>query len=245
MHRLIERAGEAPFPDDVIRTLAEPINDSLVDIRPDGLIYVSHPHYRDRLDAAFGVGGWALVPLAAPKVSGNRVIYYGFLKARGQYIGDAFGGAEYLPQNRNGNFDNSAEAAKSDCLVRCCKALPIFRECWDKEYADFWKATYAEQVGSNGGRGPRVWRKKGTAMRGFSARPDRDPESEFRKIATVDIENAAHMAAIKEEGRLRIGARDVHNENEPGYDDNDDALRAAYESEMADKDWATSGKEEF
>lgn len=217
MHKLIERSGEEPFPNEIICILSEPIDDRLVDIRPDGLIYVSHPHYRDRLDRAFGPGAWALVPLAQPKVSGNRVIYYGFLKARGQYISDAFGGASYYPQNRDGNFDNSAEAAKSDCLVRCCKALPMFRECWDKEYADYWCATYAEQGVTRQSQGKVVWKKKGEAMRDFTLRPDRQSESEFRKRESLLDENQRHIDSIPGNRPLLTRANEAFNENSDSY----------------------------
>lgn len=218
MHRLIERAGEVPFPDDIIRILSEPIDDTLVDIRPDGLIFVSHPHYRDRLDAAFGVGAWALVPLDKPQIKDNRVVYWGFLKARGQYIGDAVGGSQYYPNNAQGSYDNSVEAAKSDCLVRCCKALPMFRECWDREYADYWKATYAEQGVTAQSRGQKVWKKKGIAMRDFTTRPDRQSQGEMHRATRVTDEQKAHIEAIANEGTLRIAARDEHNENEPDHD---------------------------
>jgi len=183
MHRLIERAGEESFNERIVGVLSEPVADDLVDIRPDGLIYVSHTHYRNRLDDAFGVGGWALVPLAAPRIQDNRVCYYGFLKAAGRYIADAVGGAQYYPNNRQGSYDNSVEAAKSDCLVRCCKALPMFRECWDHEYAEYWKRTYAHQVASGEPGGGRIWKKKGAAMRNFDTRPGRLAESEYRKPA--------------------------------------------------------------
>lgn len=245
MHKLIERAGEEPFPSDVIRILSEQIDDTLVDIRPDGLIFVSHPHYRDRLDRAFGVGGWALVPLAMPKIQDNRVLYYGFLKAHGRYIADAVGGHQYYPNNRMGNYDNSVEAAKSDCLVRCCKALPMFRECWDKEYGDYWKATYAELVAPQGNRGERIWRKKGTAVRGFTARPDRDPEDEFRKPPRIEDENNAHMAALKEDKPLRTVSKDEYSDNAPDYGD-DEQFRMEWEQErreMAEQTRLT--REEF
>ena len=202
MHHLIERAGEEPFPDDVVRILSEPIDDALVDVRPDGLIYVSHPHYRDRLDSAFGPGAWALIPLAVPRVQDNRVLYYGFLKARGQYIADAVGGAQYYPNNRQGNYDNSVEAAKSDCLVRCCKALPMFRECWDKEYADYWLASYAEQGVTRASQGQKVWKKKGSAMRDFTMRPDRQSLGEYSRPPRLEDENAKHLAAISRGDKL-------------------------------------------
>ena len=219
MHKLIERAGEEAFPSDTIRILSEPINDSLVDVRPDGLIYVSHTHYRDRLDAAFGVGAWALVPLEAPKVSGNKVYYYGFLKARGQFIADAYGEAAYYPGNSNGSYGNSVESAKSDCLVRCCKALPMFRECWDKEYADYWVATYAEKGVTKQSQGKVVWKKKGEAMRDFTMRPDRQSQGEYYRAPRIQDENQAHIEAIASEGTLRLAARDEYNDNAEYYDD--------------------------
>ena len=219
MHRLIERAGEEPFPDDIIRILAEPIDDSLVDVRPDGLIFVSHPHYRDRLDRAFGVGAWALVPLDKPAVKDNRVVYWGFLKARGQYIGDAVGGAQYYPNNRQGSYDNSVEAAKSDCLVRCCKALPMFRECWDKEYADYWLSQYAEQGVTRTSQGQKVWKKKGVAMRDFTMRPDRQSVGEYSKASRLEDENQRHIDSIEGNKPLLVQDKHDYQENEPGYNE--------------------------
>lgn len=219
MQSLIDRAGEEPFPDDLIRSLSEPIDDRIVDIRPDGLIFVSHPHYRDRLDAAFGVGGWALVPLAKPAIKDNRVIWYGFLKARGRFIADAIGGAEYIPNNPNDSYDNAVEKAKSDCLVRCCKVLPMFRECWDKEYADYWKATYAQEVAMPWTKRGKGWKKMGAAMRNFDTRPGRAHQSEYHRAPRVTDEQNAHIEAIAAEGTLRLLARDEFNENGPGYNE--------------------------
>lgn len=217
MHTLIERAGEVPFPPEVIERLSEPIRDELVDIRPDGLIFVSHPHYRNRLDAAFGVGGWALVPLAPAKIVGNRVVFYGFLKARGQYIDAAYGGHTYYQNNSQQNYDDAVESAKSDCLVRCCKSLPMFRECWDKEYADYWKATYAEEGVTSQSRGRPVWKKRGEAMRDFTRRPDRQAVSEYIKPARLIDEQLQHMEAIKHEGKLWLASKDEFNENSDDY----------------------------
>lgn len=226
MYQLIQRAGEEPFPSEIIQTLSEPIDDTLVDIRPDGLIFVSHPHYRDRLDRGFGVGAWALVPLDKPQVKDNRVVYWGFLKARGQYIGDAVGGAQYYPNNSQGSYDNSVEAAKSDCLVRCCKALPMFRECWDKEYADYWVATYAEQGVTRQSKGQKVWKKKDTAMRDFTMRPDRQSQGEYYRAPRVQDEQQRHIDSIAREGTLRFEAKDEVEEHEPFYDADQEAYEA-------------------
>lgn len=219
MHRLIEKAGEEPFPDDIIHTLSEPIDDSLVDIKPNGAIFVSHPHYRDRLDRAFGVGGWALVPLAQPKTQGNRVVWWGFLKARGQYIGDAVGGCTYIVANSEMNWDDAAEGAKSDCLARCCKALPMFRECWDKEYADYWKATYAQEVAMPRTKSGKGWKKQGAAMRNFDVRPGRAEESEYHRQDRLEDANQAHIDSIPGNKPLKLASKDEYEDHADYYDD--------------------------
>jgi Mitochondrial genome maintenance MGM101 len=202
MHRLMEKAGEQGFDARTVEILSEPIDDALVDVKPNGAIFVSHIHYRDRLDRAFGPGGWALIPLAMPKMENNRVVWFGFLKAGGQYIENAMGGCSYIPSNKEMNYDDCIEGAKSDCLARCCKALPMFRECWDRSYGDYWKATFAEQ-GYNKKWERYEWKKKGEAKPNWTARPERSSESEFKKPASLDKENLQHLNAIAKEGTLR------------------------------------------
>ena len=219
MHRLIERAGEEPFPDDIIRTLAEPIDAGLIDIKSNGSIFVSHPHYRDRLDRAFGVGGWALVPLAAPKRDGERVMWWGFLKARGRYIDSAMGGCSFVPSNMEMNYDDAIEGAKSDCLARCCKSLPMFRECWDKEYADAWKAQHAYEVQHAKNPNKRVWKKKGASMREFDVRPGRASVGEYNKPSRLEDENQRHIDAIPGNKPLLVQDKHDYQENEPGYNE--------------------------
>lgn len=202
MHALMEKAGEEGFDARTVEILSEPIDDALVDVKPNGAIFVSHIHYRDRLDRAFGPGGWALIPLAMPKMENNRVVWFGFLKAGGQYIENAMGGCSYIPSNKEMNYDDCIEGAKSDCLARCCKALPMFRECWNKSYGDYWKATYAEQ-GYNTKWQRYEWKKKGEARSNWTTRPERSSESEFQKPANLDKEHQAHLDAVAKEGTLR------------------------------------------
>lgn len=206
---LIAKSGEEGFSQDVIDVLRAPIDDGIVGIKPNGIIYVTHIHYRDRLDNAFGVGGWCLVPLDKPRLEGRRAIYHGFLKAGGRYIADAIGGCDYIPSNNTMNLDDAVEGAKSDCLVRCCKVLPMFRECWDPEYVDYWKATYAHEVAMPNTRTGRGWKKKGEYMRNFNTKPGKEGESEFRKQPRVEDENNAHIDAINDSGRLLIKGEDT------------------------------------
>lgn len=219
MHALIQRAGEEPYAPDTVRVLRKPINDAVVDIRPDGFIFVSHPHYRDLLDEAFGVGGWALVPLAAPRVEHNKVLWYGFLKAHGRFVDAAIGEMAYFPGKYRSSYGNSAEGAKSDCLVRCCKSLPMFRECWDKEYADYWKSNYAVDYPDPDNPGEVLWKKRDEAKRNFDIKPGRAHQSEWRKPVRVEDENQAHIDAIAGEGRLRLTSKDEYNDTEDFVND--------------------------
>jgi len=205
MHQLMEKAGEQGFDQRIIDILSEGFDERIIDIKPNGTVFVSHIHYRDRLDRAFGPGGWALIQLGMPKLENKRVLWFGFLKANGQFIESAIGGTPYVT-SRDGyfemNYDDCIEGAKSDCLTRCCKALPMFRQLWDKSYADYWKATYAEE-GYNTRTQKKEWKKKGEAMRNWTTRPERSSESEFKKPASLDKENLQHLNAIAKEGTLR------------------------------------------
>jgi Mitochondrial genome maintenance MGM101 len=146
------------------------------------------------------------VPLSAPRVEGYTVYYYGFLKAGGQFVSDAIGEARYIPKNPKDSYGFAVEKAKSDCLVRCCKILPLFRECWDKEYSDYWKSTYAHEVHVAGENPDRQWRKKGEYARNFNTKPGKEHEGEFRKPPRVEDENAAHIESLRRE-RLQKAAR--------------------------------------
>lgn len=219
MHSLIERSGEMPFPPEVQEILSQDAPEGIVDIKPNGAIYVSHPYYRDVLDRAFGVGGWALVPLEPPRIKGDRAIWYGFLKARGQYIESAYGGCTFVPKNREMNEDDAVEGAKSDCLTRCCKAFPLFRNLWNADFAAEWKARYAYQVENPNYPGRRVWKKKGIPMSGIEGKPGRGYQSPFRKPARIQDENQQHIDSIATDKPLGLQSQDEYNDNADYYDD--------------------------
>lgn len=200
MHQLIERAGEAPFDERIQQILSQDAPDEIIDIKPNGAIYVSHPIYRDILDRAFGIGGWALIPLEAPRIKGDRAIWYGFLKCHGRYIESAYGGCTFVPKNREMNEDDAVEGAKSDCLTRCCKVFPLFRNLWNRDFAESWKKEHAQQVENPNYPGRRVWKKKGAAMKGVEGKPGRGHQSPYRKPARVEDENQAHLDAINGRG---------------------------------------------
>ena len=63
-----------------ILALRRPVEDREVEWRPavkDGppvIPYLAHNGYRDRLDAAFGLGGWGMIPVGMPKEK-DGVVY--------------------------------------------------------------------------------------------------------------------------------------------------------------------------
>lgn len=197
MQNLIARAGEVPLPPLVCMVLGEPIEDKMVSIKPTGVIYVGHNFYRDRLDKAFGVGGWVHVPLAPIKREGNEVAYYGMLKAHGQYIGDAVGSMEWKQGNSEMTYSDCIEGAKSESLKRCCKMLPMFRELWDPNYQAHFKSTYCEYVAMPNTKSGKGWRIKAEFRGKFEPRAD----------------------VLPPDRKLNIQRNDAYNDNAEYYDD--------------------------
>ena len=59
--------------------LEAPFTDDEIEIKPTGEVYVSHVHYRTRLNRIFGGGNWGLMSEGEPKQKGDSVIQHWFL----------------------------------------------------------------------------------------------------------------------------------------------------------------------
>lgn len=94
----------------------------------------------------------------------------------------------------------------------------MFRECWDKDYADYWKATYAQEVAMPKTKSGRGWKKKGEYMRNFDVRPERASVGEYSRAPRITDEQQAHVDAIAAEGTLKLMAREYDYDN-PWSDD--------------------------
>lgn len=127
---------------DILHT---PARDAELDVRPDnGAVYMPHVHIRRRLSAAFGVGGWRLLPSPGPmgapqKQAQNRKaenIYQSWQLWIGNYaqpVAEAIGFARYYSNNPSMDYGDAIEAAKSNALMRCAKSLDIGNLLeWDK-----------------------------------------------------------------------------------------------------------------
>lgn len=145
---------------DKAKALVEPFEDEAYDILPTGEVYVSQVHYRRRLNAVFGPGAWALVPRGPFSMNGNTITReYALVGPGGRFISEAIGEAEYQPTNDRMTYASACEAAKSNALTRCCKDLGIASECWDKRFAERFKAEKCGAFWRRNSKGKPQWRR--------------------------------------------------------------------------------------
>ena len=145
--------------------LDEPLDDADVQIRPDGLVYLSWAYYAKKLNRAFGRLQWGIIPSGNPQSrdTGNNnvlVVWSFWLVVKGVPIAFSIGETSYRTNNATMSYADACEGAKSSALARNCKQLGISLELWDKEWIEGWKKKYAETYENNNGK--KLWRKKGS-----------------------------------------------------------------------------------
>jgi hypothetical protein len=137
----------APFSETAAKVLTAPVDESLVRIRPDGIVFLPGVMYRRILNQAFGPGAWAMRPIEARVIKEDGlVVYTAALVVMGRFVSQATGEHRYVASNGNSSYATSLESAKTDCLGRCCKDLGIATELWDNEWVERWKKKYAVAV---------------------------------------------------------------------------------------------------
>lgn len=152
--------SSSSFSDQVTNILSEPLDDQLIEIKPDGSCYLPEVHYRRILTKAFGISGWSLIPRGPHSIQGNVLSREYALFANGRYISQARGHTTI-----SGNFQNPAmctESVRSNSLMRCCKDLGIAASLWDNSVTSQWKNRYAVRKGVSDyqGRTKYVWEKR-------------------------------------------------------------------------------------
>jgi hypothetical protein len=164
--------------------LLQKIDDDQVEIRPDGLVYLPEIRYRRILNRTFGPGAWALMPRSID-LGDNMLYYRGALFVHGRFVSEAIGEQQYFPNNDRMSYATAAEAAKSNCLVRCCKDLGIASDLWDPTFTRQWLATYAVEVWCQNRQDPhkrkKFWRKRTAAAVDFWPWIEMDGESNAQK----------------------------------------------------------------
>lgn len=131
--------------------LSRPLTDQEIHIRPDdGNLYLPGVYYRRRLNEAFGIGAWGLVPVSqvTERAPGKNptVFYSARLYVLGRFAAESTGKGTWITENAKSDFGTALESAKTDALTRCGKDLGIAAELWDPDTAGRWRAQHCVKI---------------------------------------------------------------------------------------------------
>jgi hypothetical protein len=143
--KMISMAGTIILTDQEKDILFAPVDESLVEIRPDGLIYLPWMEYVRRLREAFGIG-WALIPQGMPKIKDTYITWGFWLVIRGVLCGFAIGEQEWRIDNATMSGTDACEGAKSNALMRLLKGIGICIELWQPSFVRSWKTKHAVKI---------------------------------------------------------------------------------------------------
>jgi 5'-3' exonuclease len=140
----------SPFSAEAQAILGAPLTDDEISVRPDdGILYMSGEAVRQRLQRAFGIGGWAIKPISTivdrEAVDKNnkpqpRVYYTGQLWILGRFVSESTGDGSWIKTNPKSDYGTALEGAKTNCISRCCKDLGMWSELRDKDFTKAWSA---------------------------------------------------------------------------------------------------------
>lgn len=140
--------------------LAEKVDVNLVQIKPSGQPYLSHPAYTTWFNRAFNRGGWSLVPIAKPAKTDSGVAVPYLLYVHGKPAAFAMGEGDYKENNREQTWGDALEATVASGLRRCAKRLGVGLELWDRRWLNRFITEHCVLVKVNGRHGlERQWRR--------------------------------------------------------------------------------------
>ncbi len=144
------------------KLLARVDPETMLDVLPDGAVFMPQVHYRRVLNDTFGPGGWGMLPLGPPIKEGKTVCREYALVVGGKTVAVAIGEQDYYPNGRM-TYATALEAAKSNALMRCCKDLGIASEAWDRTFTRDFQQKFCVQAYVRDGDNPKPkiqWRRK-------------------------------------------------------------------------------------
>lgn len=159
--KLLGTVGTIEFTTKEIKILYDPFDDDDLDILPTGIVYASWVAYMKRMRAAFK-GSWGMVPHGIPRLEGNLIMWPFYLIIRGKLAAYSIGECGYVANNKIMTYGDACEGAKSNGLMRNCKAIGVGIETWDRKRLEEWKNKNAEsyQGKDKEGNPKTYWRRK-------------------------------------------------------------------------------------
>lgn len=162
----INQVGTLEVGEEALKVLEEALDPNDVKIRPDGLVYLPWTWYNKKLNRAFGILKWGLIPQGSPQIKemGNTtlIVWLNWLVVRGVPVSMAGGETSYQPKNFTMSYGDAVEGARSNSLARNCKNLGMAIELWDADWVENWKKEYAEKYPNpnQDSRTKYLWRKR-------------------------------------------------------------------------------------
>lgn len=158
----INQVGTLEVGEEELKVLQEPLDPKDVQIRPDGLVYLPWTWYANRLNRAFGILKWGLIPQGSPMIKdmGNNtlIVWLNWLVIKGVPVSMAGGETSYQPSNYTMSYGDAVEGARANSLARNCKMLGMSLDLWNPEWVSGWKEQYAESYKNE--KNKTLWRKK-------------------------------------------------------------------------------------
>lgn len=142
-----DRLERPEFSAEQIKFLTAPIDEIMIEVKPDGVVYCPADIIRLRLNQALGFAQWAVYTgqhsVLQGKYGDDEVQLPGELWIFGKFVSSAVG--EYSGKGSM-SFTNKIESARSDLLTKLVKNLSIAGELWNKGFRENWLKKYCQQV---------------------------------------------------------------------------------------------------
>ncbi len=187
MLALMQTAGTLELTEEQRAIVFAPVDPDLVEIRPDGPIYLPAMEYRNILCQAFGLE-WRIIPDTPMPLQEGSILLWGFhLIIQGVPMGFAWGEQNYQKGDWRMSYGDAIEGAKSNALMRLCKGLNMCKELWRPSFGRQWKEQYADtcQERDKKGNMKTLWRRKESTTP--PAQPEETPDSEKPETKDADF----------------------------------------------------------
>lgn len=154
-------ASVKPFPKEIADVLAEPFNEDEIEVKPhNGVIYLPGIFFRNRLNKAFGPGGWSMLPRGPRQMKDNKMFREYALYCLGRFVAEAVGDQDFIPTNKDMSEADAAEGCKTNAIQRCCKDLGIASQIHEPAFIQRYKAEKLVAVNTTSHSTPVQWRRK-------------------------------------------------------------------------------------
>ncbi len=159
IEKLLPSVGTVDLSTEEKEILFAPVDETLVEIRTDGMVYLPWMQYVTRLRNALGIS-WGLIPQGFPKQKGEMILWPFWFFIRGVPVTFVIGEQLWDSNNKRMSWSEACEGARSNALMRACKAIGVTLELWDPAFIRQWISKFAIQVQDPKKPDKQIWIKR-------------------------------------------------------------------------------------